>query len=143
MAFLAQKLINTVNIWFNFVLGSFFKQDHLLRPFSIQLKNPSTQKNSAKIYVSACAVKHDCAISEIRAEKVGGRKSWKLSTFLADFLSWNFNSQSDFVLISTTFFNMASTNEAAREIYQGFSDDAIRNFLFQWLQQEESCIEQY
>ena len=30
MAFLAQKLIYTINIWFNFVLGLFFKQDHLL-----------------------------------------------------------------------------------------------------------------
>ena len=30
MAFLAQKLIYTINMWFNFVLGSFFKQDHLL-----------------------------------------------------------------------------------------------------------------
>ena len=38
-----------------------------------------------------------------RAEKVGGKKGWDFSTFLADFLSWNFNSQSDFILISTTF----------------------------------------
>ena len=30
MAFLMQKLIYTINIWFNVVLGSFFKQDHLL-----------------------------------------------------------------------------------------------------------------
>ena len=30
MACLAQKLIYTINIWFNFVLGSFFEQDHLL-----------------------------------------------------------------------------------------------------------------
>ena len=30
MAFLVQKLIYTINIWFNFVLGSFFKQNHLL-----------------------------------------------------------------------------------------------------------------
>ena len=30
MACLAQKLIYTINIWFNFVLGSFFEQEHLL-----------------------------------------------------------------------------------------------------------------
>ena len=30
MAFLAQKLIYTINIWFNFASGSFFEQDHLL-----------------------------------------------------------------------------------------------------------------
>ena len=30
MAFLAEKLIYTINIWFNFVCGSFFEQDHLL-----------------------------------------------------------------------------------------------------------------
>ena len=30
MAFLAQKLICTINIRFNFVFGSFFEQDHLL-----------------------------------------------------------------------------------------------------------------
>ena len=29
MAFLMQKLIYTINIWFNFVLGPFFKQNHL------------------------------------------------------------------------------------------------------------------
>ena len=33
MAFLAQKLIYTTNIWFNFVCGSFFQQDHLLNLF--------------------------------------------------------------------------------------------------------------
>ena len=27
---LAQKFIYTINIWFNFVFGSFFEQDHLL-----------------------------------------------------------------------------------------------------------------
>ena len=32
---------------------------------------------------------------------------------------------------------MASNNETPRETYPGFSDDAIRNFLFQRLQQEE------
>ena len=31
MTFLAQKLIYTLNIWFNFVPGSFFEQDHLLK----------------------------------------------------------------------------------------------------------------
>ena len=30
MAFLAQKLIYIINIWFNFVFGSFSEQDHLL-----------------------------------------------------------------------------------------------------------------
>ena len=30
MAFLAQKLIYATSIWFNFVFGSFFEQDHLL-----------------------------------------------------------------------------------------------------------------
>ena len=30
MTFLVQKLIYTINIWFNFVPGSFFEQDHLL-----------------------------------------------------------------------------------------------------------------
>ena len=30
MVFLAQKLIYTINIWFNFVFGSLFEQDHLL-----------------------------------------------------------------------------------------------------------------
>ena len=33
MAFLTQKLIYTINIWFNFVFGSFFEQDHLLNLF--------------------------------------------------------------------------------------------------------------
>ena len=33
MVFLVQKLVNTINIWFNFVFGSFFEQDHLLNLF--------------------------------------------------------------------------------------------------------------
>ena len=102
-----------------------------LSPFSILLKNPGRLKILPKFSWVDAQFKHDCAISENRAEKLGGKKSWKFSTFLADFLSWNFNSQSDFVLISTTFINMASRNETTREIYPGFSDCAIWNFLFQ------------
>ena len=30
MEFLMQKLVYTIIIWFNFVFGSFFEQDHLL-----------------------------------------------------------------------------------------------------------------
>ena len=30
MTYLAQKLIYTINIWFNFVFGTFFEQDRLL-----------------------------------------------------------------------------------------------------------------
>ena len=30
MEFLAQKLVHTINIWFNFVFRSFSEQDHLL-----------------------------------------------------------------------------------------------------------------
>ena len=30
MAFLAQKLIYTINMWFYFLSGSFFEQDHLI-----------------------------------------------------------------------------------------------------------------
>ena len=33
MPFLMQKLIYTINIWFNFVLAHFFEQDHLLNLF--------------------------------------------------------------------------------------------------------------
>ena len=33
MAFLAQKLIYTINIWFDFVFGSFFEKDHLINLF--------------------------------------------------------------------------------------------------------------
>ena len=31
MAFLAQKLIYTINIWFKFAIGFFFEHDHLLK----------------------------------------------------------------------------------------------------------------
>ena len=37
MAFLAQKLIYTINIWFNFVFGSFFEQDHLLNLITLRV----------------------------------------------------------------------------------------------------------
>ena len=35
MAFLVQKLIYKINIWFNFVFSSFFEQDHLLNLFNL------------------------------------------------------------------------------------------------------------
>ena len=37
MAFLAQKLIYTINIWFNFVFSSFFEQDHLFNLFVLRV----------------------------------------------------------------------------------------------------------
>ena len=89
-------------------------------------------KNSSMIFLSACAVQTRlCNIIKQRT-KTWRKKSWTFSTFLGGFLSWNFNSQADFVLIST-FINMASRNEMTREIYPGFSDCAIWNFLFQRL----------
>ena len=36
MAFLAQKLIYKLNVWFNFVFGSFFEQDDLLNLFILE-----------------------------------------------------------------------------------------------------------
>ena len=99
--------------------------------FPFNWKNLSRLKILPRISWVHAQFKHDCAISENRAEKLGGKKYRKFSTFLEIFLSWNINSQSDFVLISTTFFNMASRNETTREIYLGFYDCAIWNFLFQ------------
>ena len=79
-----------------------------LSPFSILLKDPGRLKILPKFSWVDAQFKHDCAISENRAEKLGGKKSWKFSTFKVGFLNWNFNSQSDFVLVLTTaFFNMA------------------------------------
>ena len=62
--------------------------------------------------------KHDCAITE------NSTKTWpvKIFNFLGGFFKLKLNSQSDFVLISTTFFNMDSRNETTRGIYPGFSD---------------------
>ena len=37
LAFLAQKLIYTINIWFNFAFGSFFEQNHLLNLFILRV----------------------------------------------------------------------------------------------------------
>ena len=91
--------------------------------FSIQLKCPTRLKIQPRFSWVYAQFKQDCAISENRGEKVGGKKK-------ADLLSWNFNSQSDFVLISTTFFNMVYNNEAPHEIYPGFSSNVIRNFFF-------------
>ena len=65
------------------------------------------------------------------AEKVGAKKVFKIFNFLGGFFRLNFNSQSDFVLISLAFFNMASRNETPPEIYPGFSQYVIWNFLFQ------------
>ena len=102
----------------------------MLRLFSIQLKNLSRLKILPRFAWVYEQFKYHCAISESTAEKLGRKKSGKFSTFLMEFLSWNFNSQSDFVII-LTFFNVASHNEATHEIYPGCSDCAIWNFLFQ------------
>ena len=42
MAFLAQKLIYTIIIWFNYVFGSFFEQDHLLNLFILAVSRAKT-----------------------------------------------------------------------------------------------------
>ena len=47
MVFLPQKLIYIINIWFNFVCGSFFKQNHLLQSFW-----EFTQKDDLNEYIS-------------------------------------------------------------------------------------------
>ena len=50
MAFLAQKLIYTINLWFNFVFGSFFEQDHLLNLF---ISEDNLKNNDLKMtYIS-------------------------------------------------------------------------------------------
>ena len=85
-----------------------------LRLFSFWLKTPSRWKIPPRFSWVHAQIKHNCAILENRAEKLGGKKSWTFSTFVADFLSWNFNIQSGFVLISTTFFSMAFSNETTR-----------------------------
>ena len=117
----------------------FFVFFYFLLPFYLRILilyttdfNPRINKDIIIIIITIIIwvheqLKHDCVISENRTEKLGKRKSWKFSTFMAGFLSWNINSQSDFVLTSTTFFNIASYNE----MYPGFSDCTIWNFLFQ------------
>ena len=113
------------------------------RPLSIQLKKSERTEKSAKIFLSACAFSTRLCNIRTQSRKSWRWKSWKFSTFLADFLDWNFNSQWDFVLISKTFFNIGSRNKTPLEIYQGFSDYVIWNFLFQrefyqpgWVQDE-------
>ena len=51
MAFLAQKLIYTINIWFNFVFGSFFEQDYPLKLFILNAQEFN--------YKNWCSLKFD------------------------------------------------------------------------------------
>ena len=88
-------------------------------------------ENSAKIFLSLWAVEIPLCNIRKYSRKTWQKKSGKFSTFFVEFWSWNFNSQSDLVLILTTFFSVASHNETTYEIYPGFSDCAIWNFLFQ------------
>ena len=110
---------------------------NVLRLFSFQLKNSSRWDILSRFSAVHGKFKHDCVISENSAKKTCWKKIWLFSTFLVDFLSLNFNSQSDFILISTTFFSMASCNKATREIYPEFSDCAIWN-LFEFYQLDVS-----
>ena len=87
----------------------------MLRPFFIQLKNPGRLKIVPRFSWVHAQFKHDWAISENRVKNVAGKKGWKFSTFLADLLSWNFNSQSEFTLIPTTFFIMAYQADGSQE----------------------------
>ena len=65
--------------------------------FSIQLKCPTRLKIQPRFSWVYAQFKQDCAISENGGEKVGGKKK-------ADLLSWNFNSQSDYQQLFSTWF---------------------------------------
>ena len=85
-----------------------------LRSSSIQLKNPNRLKILSRFSSEHVQFKNVCAISKNRSENNARKKSWNFSTFLANYLNWNFNSQVDFVLIQTTFLNMALRQQDAR-----------------------------
>ena len=59
MAFLAQKLIYTINIWLNFVFGSFFKQDHLLSLFISGVMRKDDLNVHVFQYKNWCSPKYD------------------------------------------------------------------------------------
>ena len=67
---------------------------NMLRPFSFRLNNASRWEILPRFFWVHAQFKHHCAISENRAKKLGGKKfeHFQLSSFLVDFLSWNFNS---------------------------------------------------
>ena len=67
---------------------------NMLRPCSFRLNNASRWEILPRFFWVHAQFKHHCAISENRAKKLGGKKfeHFQLSSFLADFLSWNFNS---------------------------------------------------
>ena len=66
MAFLAQKLIFTINIWFNFVFGSFLEQDHLL----------------LNLFVSGVYAKRWPKCAHISIQKLMQPKIWPMGFFL-------------------------------------------------------------
>ena len=66
MALLVQKLIFTINIWFNFVFGSFLEQDHLLLNLFVS--------SSIKLIWPKCAY--------ISIQKLMQPKIWAMSFFL-------------------------------------------------------------
>ena len=65
MAFLAQKLIYTINTWFNFMVGSFFGQDHLINLFILGVYGKRWPK---------------CA--RISIQKLMSPKIWSITFFL-------------------------------------------------------------
>ena len=66
MAFLVQKLIFTINIWFNFVFGSFLEQDHLL----------------LNLFVSGVYAKRWPKCAHISIQKLMQPKIWPMGFFL-------------------------------------------------------------
>ena len=54
MAFLPQRLIYTIRIWFNFAFGSFFEHDHLLTHGTIIRTGITCKKISCYMRDSAC-----------------------------------------------------------------------------------------
>ena len=76
MAFLAQNLIYTINIWFNFVLNSFLKQDHLLN-----------------LIILAGYVKRWPKCAHISNQKLIKLKIWSINFFLTLTVRWPFHSK--------------------------------------------------
>ena len=76
MAFLVQKLIYTINIWFNFVFGSFFEQDHLLN-----------------LFISGIYAKSRPKCARISIQKLMQPKIWSMTFFLTLTVKWPFHSK--------------------------------------------------
>ena len=121
MAFLSQKLIYTINIWFNFVPGSCFRKDHLLNliilgvyakgwPKCARISKQKLMQHKiwSMIFFLTLAVRRPCPRKNFRWKKIWGYGAtfWKKRKLYMQNLKKEWKQPPVVVLLKLIFYNL-------------------------------------